>query len=259
MELVSSDPAASADFYAWLLGTPETEAGTWDTTARLRGRGIFSVTLKRPEGPSGGWIPFFLLRDVEAAGQRAAAEGGTVQVLTEPDGERRTYVVDGHDVWTGIAGSPPADVQGVGQTNVDYSAVDTQTAADYYQRVLGLQRLDVVNDPYDFRLLYDNRQIVAGFVQFGGYFLEAGESGWLVYFDVDDVDLAVARAVEAGSRIVVPANNSTMNRYAVLRDPFGQTFGLSRYYAPGKRIPVPVEGAERAGMLEDFVDLGQQD
>lgn len=58
---------------------------------------------------------------------------------------------------------------------------------------------------------------------------------WMVYFQVDDTDDAVARLSELGGSVSVPAFDSSAGRIAVVGDPQGGTFSL---IAP----PPPPEG-----------------
>jgi predicted enzyme related to lactoylglutathione lyase len=50
---------------------------------------------------------------------------------------------------------------------------------------------------------------------------------------VDDVDTALARAVEAGARLEAPATDTPYGRIAMLADPFGHGFCLLQFSARG--------------------------
>jgi predicted enzyme related to lactoylglutathione lyase len=50
---------------------------------------------------------------------------------------------------------------------------------------------------------------------------------------VDDVDAAVARAVGAGAKLEVPANDTSYGRIAMLADPFGHGFCLLQFNERG--------------------------
>lgn len=50
---------------------------------------------------------------------------------------------------------------------------------------------------------------------------------------VDDVDTAVARAVEAGAKLEAPARDAPYGRIAMLADPFGHGFCLLQFSAKG--------------------------
>jgi len=50
---------------------------------------------------------------------------------------------------------------------------------------------------------------------------------------VDDVDVAVSRAVAAGARLEAPAKDAPYGRIAMLADPFGHGFCLLQFSARG--------------------------
>ena len=67
--------------------------------------------------------------------------------------------------------------------------------------------------------------------QGGGMYLEPtpGEAGgWTPYFQVDNLDAALARARRLGGEIVVPATATLggLGEYCIIRDPCGAAIGL---------------------------------
>jgi predicted enzyme related to lactoylglutathione lyase len=56
--------------------------------------------------------------------------------------------------------------------------------------------------------------------------------GWSVTFSVDDTDAAVERAQKLGADVVVAPYAAGPVRFAVLRDPQGAPFSVSRYVPP---------------------------
>lgn len=61
-----------------------------------------------------------------------------------------------------------------------------------------------------------------------------GPAETIVYVDVTDLDAAIARAVELGARVRIPALDGDGVRFALIVDPAGNTIGL-------------LEGEARAG------------
>jgi predicted enzyme related to lactoylglutathione lyase len=53
---------------------------------------------------------------------------------------------------------------------------------------------------------------------------------WSVTFAVDDADASAARAQELGGTLVLPPMDAGPTRIAVVRDPQGATFTVSRFY-----------------------------
>ena len=56
---------------------------------------------------------------------------------------------------------------------------------------------------------------------------DTGEpSGWNVYFEVADVDAALAQVTALGGKIIEPAQDTPYGRMARVEDPTGTTFRL---------------------------------
>ncbi|MFD1210480.1 VOC family protein [Arthrobacter sp. GCM10027362] len=254
LELIAEDTEASSEFYAWLVGGAS-EGDVWDTWQRLSGSGVRSVRVPEPEGPPPGWIPVFHVDDVRAAQQRAAERGGQGRDLRGPDGKSRAYCVDSFGVWTGLSDSANDSADAIGATNCDYSTADAPAAAGFYAHLLNARADAVVDDPYHFHLIHTGPVEAAGIVSFRGPLDYSRMTKWLVYLAVDDVDRVAARGIEAGARIVVPANNTVYNRYAVLEDPFGQLFGLSRPLPPESYGVAHIRDGERLVSLFDVVHV----
>jgi predicted enzyme related to lactoylglutathione lyase len=69
-----------------------------------------------------------------------------------------------------------------------------------------------------------SRDVVAGMAPLQ----DDGPPRWQIGFWVDDVDATVARAEELGGRTLVPAYDTSIARQAVLSDPQGAEFSVSR-------------------------------
>lgn len=253
LELIAEDVEASAEFYAWLVGSNARDSDVWDTWQRLAARGVRSVRAPGPDGPPPGWIPVFHIDDVRAAQQRVAALGGHGR--DGQGGAAAAYCVDSFGVWTGLSDDADDSTEAIGTTNCDYSTADAPAAAGFYTRLLNAEAHEVVDDPYHFHLIHSGPVESAGVVSFRGPLDYSRMTKWLVYFAVGDVDQAVARGIEAGARIVVPANDSVYNRYAVLEDPFGQLFGLSRILPRDSFGSAYLRDGERLVSLFDVVHV----
>lgn len=231
LELVTDHVTASYEFYAWLLRAGGSRCDRGDARSCLANVGLRSVHAAEPDGPPRGWTPFFTVDDIPAAQHRAVLQGGRAVDVGQAGAVGPSYCIDPAGVWSGLNG--PADRQEhCHGTNCDYSAVDASAVAKFYAQTLGVRAHAAVDDPYDFHLLHSGRVETAGVVSFHGLFDRSRMAGWLVYLGVDNVDRAAAMAIETGARVLVPANNSAYNRYAVLEDPFGQLFGLSQPLPP---------------------------
>jgi predicted enzyme related to lactoylglutathione lyase len=70
-----------------------------------------------------------------------------------------------------------------------------------------------------------SRDVVAGMAPLPG---GDGRPHWRIDFWVDDVDATVAKAEELGGRAVVPPYDTEIARQAVIGDPAGASFSVSR-------------------------------
>jgi uncharacterized protein len=249
LELIAENIEASSEFYAWLVGARQ---DVWDTKRLLTDLGVRSVRQPGPDGPPHGWVPVFHVDDVRAAQMRAAALGGQNRDGLG-EGGAPGYCVDSFGVWTGLSDDANDNTEAIGATNCDYSTADAPAAASFYADLLKAQAHEIVDDPYQFHIIHNGPIATAGVVSFRGPLDYSRMTKWLVYFAVTDVDQIVARGIEAGARIVVPANDTAFNRYAVLEDPFGQLFGLSRPLPRESFGDVHVKDGHRLIPLHDVV------
>jgi predicted enzyme related to lactoylglutathione lyase len=231
MELFCARAGESAAFYAWLLST-DAHSGTddWEPIRLLFDRGVLSVRRSEVEGPHPMWVPVYLVDNVDETGRLMKAQGGDSETV---DG--RTYLVDPGGVWTRIVGADAVpfglDLDAVKETVLDYIAHDVPAACELYGAVLGLETLTFLDDPHHYAVLVDDRIIAMGAANYAiGAEHPVPMPSWMLYFDVPDVKAAAARAVKAGAKVVIAPVHEDYNDWAVLVDPFGVTFGLSRYH-----------------------------
>lgn len=104
---------------------------------------------------------------------------------------------------------------------VDLATPDVATAARFYTQLLGW-RVEATTTP-----MGDYLVARTGDREVGGMMAVADvPAGWTLFFDVDDVDDAAARASEAGGRVLEAPFDLPDGRAAVLADPTGAMFGV---------------------------------
>jgi len=112
---------------------------------------------------------------------------------------------------------------------VDITVEDAAPLRDFYAAVVGLESQDTDMGGYaDFTLTVPGSgHPVAGVCHARGQ-----NTGlppvWLVYFNVPDIEAAVAAAKERGAAVITGPNTDSEGSggYAVLRDPQGAAFAL---------------------------------
>jgi predicted enzyme related to lactoylglutathione lyase len=95
-------------------------------------------------------------------------------------------------------------------------------AVSFYRDVFGWDTHPMSDtDEFRYTTLGKDQDALAGIMD------DAGEpSGWNVYFEVADVDAALAKVTELGGTIVEPAQDTPYGRLARAKDPTGTPFRL---------------------------------
>ena len=227
------DADAAAAFYTQLFGW-EAARGEY-TLFQKNGRDVAGLGAPS-QTPNPAWTTYIWVADVDAAAARARDAGG--EVLREPfdslDGGRMAILAD--PAGAAFAVWAPGEHRGAELVNEPsawamsvLSSPEPEAAQRFYGAVLGWESDDFAGATL-FRL--------PGFV--GGEpsqpvprdavaVMTPGEhAAWTPGFWVSDADDAAARAVELGGRTIVPPTDNSVGRTAVLADPSGAVFTVSK-------------------------------
>lgn len=242
VDLGSPDIDRSAAFYGSVLGwsffSLGPEAGNYGFFQQ-DGKTVAALG-PLDEGQQSAWTVYFSVPDADATTKTVEEAGGSVRLapmdvftngrmaqFTDPGGAEFA-------VWQ------PGDTKGVDVINdpgslgwVELHVPDPKAAEEFYAAALGWTAQAMPMGDTDYTLFSpqsggDNRE-------FGGVWqLEEGNSPqWLVYFEIDDIDAAVARGAEAGGTVVMPVTDlPDVGRMAWLDDPFGARFALIQSVRP---------------------------
>ncbi len=251
-ELVTEVPAEAAAYYEWLLELPS--AGEPGSALGALGASAEAGLLPGLTG----WVPVFVVNSVERAVERVRDLGVTHHVVRDGDDERH-YVLPRTGAAVRLRSRPdlrPDEPSIYWHANCDYSALSVDDATEFWGRLLDLDHLVMRDDPFDMRFLHGDRRIATGIFRLHGVPGFASRPYWLVYFEVEDVSTSLSRAVESGSRVLIPPSASPFNTYAVLTDPWGNLFGFSTLADPRVLSGIEVLGADGAvSTMDRFVDL----
>jgi len=236
---------AAADFYGAVLGWEYADSGGF-LTARLRGRDVAAIAPLAPgvdPPPQPAWITQVSVETADGAAERVLQAGGRIVAGPLEFQIGRMYVVADPagavlNVWEPRTRHGAQLVNEPGAWSMSrLETHDTEQAARFYGAVFGwttesfgpvtLFRLPgyVGGEPEQ----PVSREVVAVMLPTE----EGAPAGWAVDFWVDDVDAAVARAQEGGGAVVVAPFDSPPGRSAVLADPAGVTFTVSKVATPG--------------------------
>jgi predicted enzyme related to lactoylglutathione lyase len=253
IDLFSSDTARSKSFYGSVLGWDFEDSGPefgGYITARSEGHQVAGLMLNDGQaGTPDQWNTYLATQDIDAsiaaATERGAtlvvpamvvADQGSMALLIDPAGGAvGLWQSDKHIGFTkyGEPGSVVWD---------ELQSKDFGTAKEFYAEVFGWT-YDVTSDTEGFRYLTakvgDDQ--VAGLLDAAPFLPPEVPSHWAVYFNVADVDAAVATAVAAGASVQMAPEDTPFGRMARLTDSTGASFHL--HSAPD----APAVGDDRVG------------
>jgi len=239
--LDTPDPERAAAFYGelfgWELENVMPAGSPQYYIARLGGKDVGAVSALPPDAPeSAAWNTYVWVDSADETAAKARAAGGTI--VAEPfdslDGGRMAVIADPGGAVVAVwelgehRGAQLVNEPGAWSMSM-LSTPDTETAAAFYGEVFGWST-DSFGDFMMFRL--------EGYV--GGEptqpvprdviaVMAPGEqAAWTPDFWVADADAAAARAGELGGQVVMGPFDTPVGRTAVLADPVGAVFSVSK-------------------------------
>ncbi|GAB3678031.1 VOC family protein [Actinocorallia lasiicapitis] len=229
----AKDRFAAADFYEKLFGwetfwEQDPEAGGYGQFA-LRGRRVAGIGPQAAEGMPAMWNTYVATDDAEATAARVLAAGGQLVVPAMQvfkAGKMAGFLdLEGAFimVWEAID-HPGSGIVGEPNTYAwsELNTRDPDKALAFYPDVFGWTP-EGGPEYTEFKL---DGVSQAGLMRMPEAMPASVPPFWLVYFDVADVDRAVAKAVDLGAEQVSPFIDSPAGRLAVLGDPQGAAFAL---------------------------------
>lgn len=268
IDLSPPDPAAAVAFYGGLFGwalenrVPPGAPGEYHV-ATLDGRTVAAIGSPPGDGPGGqggppAWLTYVRVDSADDTAARVAAAGG--EVLSAPDdvgppGRSATCADPAGAVfalWQPGTNTGAEVVNAPGTWNwSDLGTPDPAGARAFYGDVFGWTAVAVDMGGADasmwqlpgygdflaeaepgIRERQAGAGVPAGFEDAIGWLLPAEPGAaprWDVTFAVSDTDATARRADDLGGSVVVAPYDAGPARIAVLADPQGATFSVSRY------------------------------
>lgn len=240
IELSSSDVDASRAFYGDLLGWTSDEPGPeYGGYVNFHCNGaMVAGCMPKHEGDAtpDAWLTYLASDDVKATADEAAAHGaqvvvapmdvmdlGTMAVLLDPGGA-------GIGVWRGGTHKGFAGVGEVGApTWFELLTRDYDKSVAFYRDVFAWDAHTVGDTPeFRYTTLGSDDDALAGIMDASAFLAEGEPAHWRVYFEVDDTDAALEKAVSLGGVAVRQAEDTPYGRIAKATDPTGAGFLLRR-------------------------------
>jgi predicted enzyme related to lactoylglutathione lyase len=238
VDLMSSDTERSRTFYGELFGwtaeEPKEEFGGYFNFSK---DGVL-VAGGMASGPDSAvsdvWSVYLATDDARKTLDAASTEGGqvivpamdvadlgTMAVVLDPGGAAIGLWQPGLHRGFGILGEPGTPAW------FELFTRDYQGSVEFYRNVF---RWDtrVAGDTPEFRytVLAEGDGQLAGIMDATDFLPEGVPAHWSIYFGVEDTDAALAKAVELGGAVVVPAEDTPYGRLATATDATGATFKL---------------------------------
>lgn len=216
-ELMTTDAAAATEFYSSVLGWTARDAGMSDKpyTILSAGETMVGGLLDLPQsardaGARPGWIGYIAVEDVDAYAARVQHAGGTIHRAPEDipgvgrfavagDPQKAAFVLFSP---SGTGQAPPDTGRAPGHVGWhELQAADWQTAFAFYADLFGWTKDEAIDmGPMGTYQIFT----IAG-TQAGGMMTKTDAQSrpfWLYYFNVAEIDAAVARVKDAGGQVV---------------------------------------------------------
>jgi hypothetical protein len=239
IDLSSTDPAASRDYYSKLFGwhaDPEKdEAAGGYAIARLGGEDVAGIGgTQDPNAPS-AWMVYIGTRDADATAKKIEAEGG--KVIAPPfdvmDAGRMAVFQDPTGAFISVWQPTTMNGFGVQRKAGAYSWAELNSrgiekAKKFYNKVFGWgEKVSPMGegqgDYTEFKLAGES---IGGGMEMNPMVPAEVPSYWMVYFGARDVDKEHKKAVDLGAKEMVPPSDFPGGRFSILSDPQGAMFGL---------------------------------
>jgi len=240
IDLVSSDTAKSRAFYGelfgWEFGEAQEQFGGY-TNATKDGLPIAGLMNKTPEMGEipDLWSVYLCTDDIKQVADDVPTNGGTVSVPPMDVADLGTMAVLADAGGAMIGAWQPGEHKGFGLLEepgtpswFELHTRDYDASVRFYEKVFGWETF-VVADAPEFR--YTTRAdgpggMLAGVMDAAAFLPEGVPAHWSIYFEVDDVDAALARTVELGGSIIRPGEDTPYGRLAQAADSTGALFKL---------------------------------
>jgi uncharacterized protein len=260
-----ADPDAAAAFYGGLLGwefadvAPEGAPGRY-LVGRKDGKDVAAIS-SPPEGgerPPAMWNTYVRVESADDAAEKAKAAGGAVAVepFDIPGAGRMAVLADPEravfSVWqaNGFEGAQLVNEPGAWVFS-DLNTRDAGAGERFYWELFGWEKCVGVGGFEFMRLrgyaeflerddpdLRERHQAAGASAEFSDAVAGIGAlpdgdtppAHWSVTFGVDDADAIAARAAELGGTLVADPFDMGPVRSAVIADPGGAAFTVSRFY-----------------------------
>ncbi len=238
VELLTSDPVRSQEFYGRLFGwTVEDPGADYGGYKNFQLKGERVAGCMRNDGEGGVpdlWSVYLAVDDAEATAARVTEHGGQVMVpaMDVMTLGRMAVVVDVGGAVIGMW--QPGEHRGFGFVGepgapswFELHTRDYDKSLDFYRTVFGWKTRTEGDSPeFRYTTVDVGEEQYAGVMDASDFLPEGVPAGWTVYFGVDDADHSLSEVVSLGGEVVMAAEDTPYGRLATAADPTGAVFRL---------------------------------
>jgi predicted enzyme related to lactoylglutathione lyase len=246
VDLMTSDTERSRAFYrdlfGWTADEPNEEFGGY-INFRKNGALVAGCMASQPEAAMPDvWSVHLATDDAAKTLEAATANGGQVYVQPMQVADLGTMAVVSDVGGAAVGAWQPGTFHGFevfGEAGTpswfELHTRDYDAAVSFYRDVFRWNtRVESDAPGFRYTIDTDGDAMLAGIMDAAGFLPDGVPSHWSVYFGVDDTDVALARTVELGGSVVMPAEDTPYGRLATAADPTGALFKL---VAPNAQMP----------------------
>jgi uncharacterized protein len=243
VDLASADLPAAKSFYrglfGWDVAEGPPEAGGY-AMFQKQGKNVAGVGPIMMEGQPPAWTTYISVEDADATIAKVSAAGGTVLVapMDVLDVGRMAVFMD--PTGAALALWQPLAHQGADLANEprtftwnELQTRDTEAAKAFYRDVFGWDAATSEGGTMVYTEWKRGGDSIGGMMDMPAEVPTQVPAYWLVYFAVDDCDRAVAEATGIGGTTIVAPMDVEPGRFAVLSDPTGAVFAVSKMQTAG--------------------------
>lgn len=239
VDLSTSDASAARDFYAKLFGwkvevNPDPQYGGY-ALAKIGGKDVAGIGPKQMAEQPSAWMVYIGTPDVEDTVKKAQAAGGNVIVAPMSVGDQGKMAII-QDPSGGVIGvwqsQAMTGAQVIDQPNTmgwaELNSRGVEKAKPFYKKLFGWteKKTPPSGDNPEYTEFQIAGKSVAGAMEMNPMVPQEVPSYWMVYFNVDDVDKAFKKTIDAGAKEMLAPQDMPGGRFAIVSDPQGASFGL---------------------------------
>lgn len=238
IDLFSSDTASARAFYGALFGwgatAPSPSLGGYFTFEKDGKTVAGCMSNDGEQGYPDTWTVHLMTDDAERTAAAAAEHGGVVHYEPMAVADNGITTMLGDPGGATIGAWQPGSMQGFALAREVGTAAwfelltrDFGASVTFYREVFGWDTHSVSDtDEFRYTTLGQGERALAGIMDASGFLPEDAPASWSVYFEVEDVDLALETVAALGGQVLRPAEDTPYGRLAAAGDPTATSFKL---------------------------------